>query len=91
MTFVAGTCPHCRGERYGVALVRFTRPTRCEEVRMPCSTCGAEGTLSTARADRLNVGGELRRDRIARGLTVADEAARLGIAPAELNAREHGR
>jgi hypothetical protein len=58
---------------------------------MPCFMCNGTGEVDEGFEARLALGENRRQDRIARGLSLRQEAARLGITAEELCDREHGR
>jgi ribosome-binding protein aMBF1 (putative translation factor) len=58
---------------------------------VPCTRCGATGQVTAAEAERVAEGQRRAADRKARGLSLRDEAARLGITPIELADIEHAR
>jgi hypothetical protein len=64
-------------------------------MEIPCRYCEGAGEVTTVRADVIRrgiaVGAELRADRLSRGLSLREEAKRLGIRPSELSDRELGR
>ncbi len=80
-------CPTCRGQgEYEVyACPGFRR------VVVACKRCGATGRVTAAEAARVAEGKRRAEDRKARGLSLRDEAARLGITPMELADIEHAR
>jgi hypothetical protein len=82
------TCPDCNGARETFAMVHGHRSDGTAFHRsgmMPCRTCKGTGEISDAKAAALVEGERRRQDRIARGLSGREEAARLGITPIELN------
>jgi hypothetical protein len=91
------TCPDCAGRghhtvhQYGV----FDGRTGGRWIEEECLLCAGFGTvaasLAALRTARLAEGERLQADRKARGLSLRDEARRLGITPMELSDREHGR
>src|SRR5437016_3940522 len=85
-------CPACRGAGRTVVHVDGVRDgKRFGEWRQaPCSTCDGSGHVTEARATQIAEGDRLRADRLARGMTLRQEAERLGCAPVELSRREQG-
>jgi DnaJ-class molecular chaperone len=84
------SCPHCSGT--GRSLVHVNRgdqPHTWE--RQPCRTCAGHGLISREQADRIAEGERRREDRKARGLSLREEAARLGVKPWALSDIENGR
>lgn len=72
---VVGTCGSCRGT--GEVTVYACPGFTPREVQ--CSACRGTGTIDDARAAELSEGLRRRADRLERGLTQAQEAARLGM------------
>lgn len=89
--WAVGGCGNCDGSGKRSALVRFARPTRCEWVDMPCIDCDGTGTMTIERVAALTAGEAMRQDRISRGLSLRQEAVRLGIPDRDLSDREMGR
>jgi len=56
-----------------------------------CGRCGATGEVTAAELARVEEGERRRRDRIARGVSLQQEAARLGLTPMALADIEHAR
>ena len=91
MTHETVVCPACAGRGTYVALVRYARPTRCEEVAMTCTTCAGLQTISVEHHLRIKEGERMRRERIDRGESLAEAADRLGIDRVSLSHIEQGR
>lgn len=91
------TCPACAGAgRVGAHLSclqqrRRRRRSHCGSVLVRCGRCAATGSLTAAGAALLATGQALRRDRLARGLLLHEEARRLGVPLNALAAAERGR
>lgn len=87
------TCPSCSGRRTVTAMVDGYRDgKRFGEMReLACLTCGGKGSITTFHAEQIAEGKRRRDDRVARGMSLREEAKRLGIDPSELNDIEHGR
>ncbi len=84
------TCPDCNGNRRTLAHVhRGDRPHTWE--MLDCATCGGEGLVSREHLERIREGESRREGRKSRGLSLREEAARLGITPVALAAIENGR
>jgi hypothetical protein len=83
------TCPHCNGEKRGAGFVM--RKSGCGIEAIECSTCGGSGAVTAERLAQVEAGQRLREDRIGRGASLRQEAARLGIEPVELSRRERGK
>lgn len=86
-------CPHCGGKGEIRALVDgFRGHERFADWRtLKCGTCHGRGALTPEEHQRVEAGVALREERVARGLTLRQEARRLGIDPIELSMREWGR
>ncbi|WP_026370025.1 helix-turn-helix domain-containing protein [Kallotenue papyrolyticum] len=82
-------CPHCRGKKVNIVFVDYSDGTG-ELAKRICPTCQGAGVVTEQQAAQIDAGRALQADRRARGLTLAQEAARLGISPAELSAAELG-
>lgn len=83
-------CPDCNGHREG--MVHLNRGDQPHEWRMmPCRTCQGSGSIDEDHANRIGEGERLKAERLARGMGLRQEAARLGISPVELSDRENGR
>lgn len=80
-------CPTCDGcKEYEVyACPGFRR------VLIPCSRCKATGRVTEVEAQRVEAGRQMREARVARGLSLRQEADRLGLTPMELADLEHAR
>lgn len=82
------TCELCEGRGWYDAFLN--RGGRCELDSVQCHRCKGSGSVSAEVAERLAQGRRLREDRISRGLTVRQEAARLGITAVALGEIERG-
>lgn len=82
-------CPECNGRKGGVVHVNATSGHRFENRK--CDFCDGLGHVRQHELDRWKECEAVRADRIARGMTLRAEAARLGISPSELSDREHAR
>lgn len=87
-------CPGCSGRGSHAAFVSRTGGV-CGYEDMPCRDCGGVGQVTHERREALLdaalKGDALRADRIARRLSLREEAARLGISVVALSDRERGR
>lgn len=81
-------CPQCEGRGWFDAFVM--RAGGCGLESLDCPACRGKGEVSQAVADRLEEGRRRREDRIARGLSVREEAKRLGITAVRLGEIERG-
>ena len=83
-------CPSCDGRKENFVFVnRGTQPHTQET--WPCSTCKGIGSITAEHMARIEAGAVLRAERQSRDMSLREEAARLGIKPSELSARENGR
>jgi hypothetical protein len=83
----AGACTTCQG-------TGSTTAYGCPGFRafqLLCDDCAGTGTVTAERAAVLEAAASRRQDRIARGLSLREEAARLGITPQEYSRLEHPR
>lgn len=93
MSYRSGPCPRCHGTGSSTVLACGIRSDggRFSETRqLPCTTCRSSGRISEERAAAMNAGERLCEDRIRRGVSQREEAARLGITREELSRRELG-
>jgi hypothetical protein len=58
--------------------------------RIDCLTCQGAGEVTEEHMARVEAGRKLREDRVARGLTLSQEAERLGVSREALSKREWG-
>jgi len=84
-------CPSCDGNQTTLVHVNTKDPTTHGLRWMACSTCGGVGKVSEDHLRRMGIGRKLREDRRARGLSLMQEAERLGISVVELSNMERGR
>lgn len=80
-------CPHCHGKGESMA---FVCGTHCDYRPVKCSTCGGSGRITTEQVSRMAEAEVIRKDRIARRLTLRKEGARLGVGFAEWSRIEAG-
>lgn len=77
-------CPHCSG--------KGCYHPYCGDARaLQCGFCYGEGKVAPIKAASWVSGQDLQEDRMRRGLSLRQEAARLGVSPRELSDREWGR
>jgi ribosome-binding protein aMBF1 (putative translation factor) len=81
-------CPHCHGKGESMA---FVCGTRCDYRAVKCSTCKGTGRVTAQQIEMMKEGEIIRRDRIARGLSIREEAARLNVDFPEWSRIEAGR
>jgi hypothetical protein len=79
-------CPECKGagETTGMGCPGF-RP-----VKIPCFLCKGEKQISEERLQWIATGEAMRQDRRKRGVSLREEAKRLGIGPSDLTDMEFG-
>lgn len=82
------TCPRCNGKRetHGI----MCGSSGCHTGAMKCFTCKGEGQITETHAERITIGRRMRQGRVARRVTVREEAARLGADFAEWSQIEQG-
>lgn len=80
------TCPSCNGAKGhgGISCPGF------KTFWMECDLCQGTGAITAKKLKRYEAGKEKQKDRRARGLTLREEAKRLGISPTELSKIERG-
>ena len=83
-------CPRCGGRGYNAAFVDYADGSGEFRSDLPCTYCGGAGKWSAERVEAYRAGETMRRDRVARGLSLWEEANRLGVDPVELSRRERG-
>lgn len=85
------TCPECHGQPvHGYSIACGSSGGIVKSIET-CRTCGGGGYISLERANWIKDGEARRLDRIARGLSTREEAARLRIKPQHLNEIENGK
>lgn len=89
-----GICDVCKGRGQNWVHLNSKDPAVHGFRWITCRDCDGSGKMSperlAARKRARKTGRALRVDRLARGLTLGQEARRLGIKPSELSARESG-
>lgn len=84
------TCPGCNGIKTSVAHIH-KRPIETSEWRIvPCTVCHGDGTITAAHTERIAQGKALRRQRLARRMTLLDAAKALGMSAAAYSRMERG-
>lgn len=83
------TCPHCNGDRR--VFMFWDGSEHRGSGFVNCSTCKGEGFITDEHMTRIVEGKKRRDDRVERGVSLKEEAERLGINPVELSAIERGR
>jgi hypothetical protein len=85
-------CPACNGqEPQGIVHVNRGSEPHTWEKPPACHLCSGLKMVSIYVAASYNLGRQMRDDRVARGISLREEAARLGITPRQLSNREIGR
>lgn len=82
-------CPACRGKGRIEALACSTGA--CRDYDMECSACKGTGETPEERVRILAEAERRRLDRIARGVSLREEARRLDVSATDLSNMEHGR
>lgn len=88
------TCPHCDGKKQLFAFWDGIKPDGSPfsgAGMRKCDTCDGLGVISLERNARIQEGKNRRAERLSRGLSLHEEATRLGMTAAELSAIEHGK
>lgn len=88
-------CPVCKGEGMTIGLFPLYADHVPPEKRKPvieltCDLCEGKGQIATQTFHLWNQGRAMREDRLKRGMSLRNEAKRLGILPSVLSARERG-
>lgn len=79
-------CPRCQGEGEYVLLIHGT-----ERRAQVCGHCNGVGVVTAEQWERWEQGRALRRARVARKVSLAEEAKALGISAVELSNSEWGK
>lgn len=86
-------CTRCKGNgrERGHSVLRFA-DGHCEEhpYDRACDVCGGTGDLSEADLERIAAGKACKRERLAAGRSMFQEAERRGLSVIELSAFERG-
>lgn len=85
------TCPMCDGKKRSLCHVNYGGSRPNEWKMMDCSTCNGAGRVTQEHMQRLEAGRKLRGERVAKSLSLREEAIRLGIKVTELSDMERGR
>lgn len=83
-------CPVCLGNPKSIAHFNMGENKPHEWREVECDACEGTGRVTQQRMDAITDGRKLRDDRIARDMSLREEAQRLGISPAQLSRRERG-
>lgn len=84
-------CTDCKGKRTVFAHINRGEGGKHEWRHIDCSRCHGTGLMPLEMLKWIEAGRKLRADRIARDLSLREEATRLSIKVTELSARETGR
>ena len=84
------TCPACNGYKRVIVFIDYASGHGSAKTQ-DCSLCAGFGTVHPSLAAKVREGEQLRQDRLARGMTLRAEAARLGTTARDLSDREAGR
>lgn len=82
-------CPYCKGKKQVFGHANYG-DGRGEYKFIPCLFCHASGEVSDDHAQWIEEGQKRRADRLARGMTIYEEAEKLGITSADLSRIELG-
>lgn len=82
-------CPECEGRRTVTAIL--CGPDGSRRMTTPCYRCNGTGALPERQRAWIELGRELRAQRIARHQSMLERARQLGIEVAEVSAMEQGR
>ncbi len=86
------TCPRCVGDKQLFAFINRGPDISTHSCEMvDCDTCAGTGSVTEENLYAIAAGKDLRADRLQRGKTISEEAARLKMSPAEYSALERGR
>lgn len=83
-------CPDCKGEKHVFAHINRGGPERSGFEWIDCTRCKGAGAVRDEQGEWIVLGRRFRQDRIARGLSLQEEAKRLGIPVVQLSEMERG-
>lgn len=83
-------CPDCKGEKRVFAHLNYGGERPGEFKHIDCFRCKGAGEVPDEQAQWIEEGKKRRAERVARDITLRDEARRLGISAADLSAIERG-
>ena len=86
----AGECYACNGVGEVTAHLNYGGSNGEWKV-INCPTCAGTGEITSEHAARIEAGRKARHARVLDGISLSEQARRLGITPAQLSAIEHGR
>ena len=78
------TCPSCDGAKEGMALVN-RGDAGCALEKIPCWRCHGAGEISQEAFVRFEDGRRMKNERLERGESLREAAAREGMRPLELS------
>ncbi len=85
-------CPRCKGSKTITAShVAYADGSHGYEVPLSCDQCGGAGEVSDEMTEWIRAGEAMRQDRLARQMTLREEAKRRGLTPVELSRMEFGK
>lgn len=84
-------CPHCGGRRTVTAFVDCADSRQSGVRTITCPECKGAGTVTPEYLERREKGSAMRDDRLARNLSLREEAERRGMKARELSDLENGR
>lgn len=83
-------CPDCKGKKRVFAHVNRGEKG-CDFRHIDCSRCNGTGAIAKEQLVWIEAGRKRRSERVARDVSLMEEAKRLGITSAQLSAIETGR
>lgn len=86
-------CPECKGKKEIVGLFAIRSDgSGCDPCRMfPCHRCKGAGSVPDEMAEWMEAGKRLKEDRLARNMTLRQEAEARELRVSELSDMERGR
>lgn len=85
-------CPDCKGSgQTGPVHIHWANKPHEWRDSMTCLRCDGAGNITEEMADWIDRGREARDKRVARGLSMLEQARALGLSSSEVSAMEHGR
>lgn len=85
-------CPYCGGNGGSEAFINRGPDIRTHSFEwVECRLCGGSGAITDERHEFFVRGKAWRDARVARGESLLELSRRIGVGPAEISDREHGR
>lgn len=86
------SCPHCNGQKQVFAFINRGPDISTHTSGMiDCDTCKGSGSITLEQVQCIEVGQQLRKDRLERGRTLSEAAVRFGVSVTQYSAWERGR